>query len=164
MKSTLFALSASLASTMAFAEDSVFVKYEKLATLLAIRVAEDDAKQNLVELAVRNTRLQNLGEEIMDLYGIKYPECAAQYANFKSKIPTLSELTSKDIHAKYHDGDDLPSAPSHCYFGRSLVVHPSMSAVRLADGELSKDDVEAVKEESIEVSYHVKTVAKRLAL
>jgi hypothetical protein len=38
-----------------------------------------------------------------------------------------------------------------------------MSAVRLADGDLSADDVEAVKEESIEVSFHVKTVAKRLA-
>jgi hypothetical protein len=163
MKAILFALSASLVSTAAFAEDSLFVKYEKLATGLATRVVSDDAKQNIVTLAVRNTRLQDMGEEIMDLYGVKYPECALQYADFKSKISTLPDLTAEDIHAKYHDAEDLPSAPSHCYFGRSLVIHPAMSAVRLADGDLSADDVEAVKEESIEVSFHVKTVAKRLA-
>ena len=163
MKFIFFIVSITSAFTVAQAQESVFLKYEQLAIGLATSVTIDNAGQSISVLAATNTRLQNMGAEIMDLYGIKYPECSVQYEDFKLKIPFLSGLSVDEIHAKYHDGDDLPSAPGYCYFGRALVVHPAMSAVRLADGNLSSDDVEAVKEESLEVAFHVKTVAKRLA-
>ena len=163
MKSILLTLSCALASTTALAEDSLFVKYEKLAQDLATQVTLADAQKSIDTLAAKNTNLQELGSEIMNMYGEKFSECAAQYADFETKIATLPSMSVGEIHAKFHDGDDLLAAPGHCYFGRALVVHPAMSAIRLADGDLSKDDVEAVKEESIEVSFHVKTVAKRIA-
>lgn len=159
MKNSIIAL-LGFFSVTAHADGDIYSRYETLANSLA-EAAEQGAA--IASLQASNTELMGMGVEIMRLYGQKFPECAAQYQDFESKIPTLSSLSVADIHRLYHNGEGLPAAPRTCYLGRSLVVHPAMSQVRLADGEMTQEDKESIVEESLEVAEHVRTVQQRIA-
>ena len=156
---TILAASA-LSSSSAFADGNIFEEYKTQANALAHDVTVKDF--SIPVLIESNDRLIKLGLEIMKIYGDKYKSCFLQYEIFYSVIPELKKFSTDEIHLKYHDGEGLPAAPKHCYFGRSLVVHPAMSAVRLADGVLTTEDTEIIREESLEVASHIKTVVRQL--
>jgi hypothetical protein len=164
---SLFAASIILASTpsAALAQDDVYSRYEILATKLVSSLKalpENPTRKDLELVAAQNAELQALGSEVMDIYGARYAECADQYAELVAELPMLASMSAADIEVQYHDGEGLPQAPGHCYFGRSLVVHPAMSAARLGDLVFEPAEREAVLGETEEVVYHVRTAKKRI--
>jgi hypothetical protein len=151
-----------LTVSMASAQETLFKTYEKTANDLVVLIQSDAPTLPVAQIKERNSELLFLGIQIMDLYGSTYTQCQAQYADLKTKLSKMESLSSDEIHDFYHDGKDLPQAPSYCYIGRSLVVHPAMSAARLRDGQISLDDKEIIEEETREVAEHVVSVAKKL--
>jgi|GEM_PF-2478768 len=161
---SLGALSMFALSATAIAEDTVYSRYAARAERIATdaEAAVSAGADAVAKLQASNNKLTAQGVVIMKMYGEKFTECAAQYADFEAKLPQLAAMSTEEIELKYHDGDDLPLAPGHCYFGRALVVHPAMNAARLTDGALTSEELPSFQHESLEVAGHVRRVEKRI--
>jgi hypothetical protein len=144
---------------VSLAQEDAFTRYADLA--LATADAAGAEAPDVGDLVVKNESLMGQGLELMGAYRAKFTECAQQYAALVERLGELRGADVPRLEAGYHDGEELPAAPGHCYFGRSLVVHPLMNLARLKDG-LTPDEAEAVRHESQEISGHVRRVQKRV--
>lgn len=107
-------------SAPSFAAD-LFSTYETVAKrAVAAFKAKEDTRRDLNELV-------QLGYRIMDLYAGKFGECRDQYAEVMFDDAAMKTMSFDALEKKYHDGEGLKPAPSHCYQGRSMVVHPYMA-------------------------------------
>lgn len=100
------------------------------------------------------------GVEVMKLYASKNPVCAPQFEVFLSEVSSMESKTVAELHARYHNGEGLPAAPRHCYFGRSQVVHPAMNIVRLK-GDVNAER-EQIQDDFAEVIEHNARIQKNL--
>ncbi|MEK7358298.1 MAG: hypothetical protein AAB250_17765 [Bdellovibrionota bacterium] len=155
-------LTAFLATSPAQAADYPILKtYETLATEVAeaTKIASTEAELDAIRTSTRE--LIGLGTEIVKLYGEKNPNCQAQFDVMIQEIPDMETMTVDDLHDRYHDGTGLPTAPRHCYFGRSQIVHPAMNIVRLQSAwtEVTREEV---LEETEEVIEHLARIQKNL--
>lgn len=120
LKYLVLSLAVSTSTTQAFAAD-VFSTYETAAKrAVASFRAKEDASRDLNELV-------QLGYRIMDLYVGKFAECRDQYAQVSADDAAMKAMSFDALEKKYHDGEGLVQAPSHCYQGRSMVIHPYMA-------------------------------------
>lgn len=120
LKYLVLSLVVSASTTQAFAAD-VFSTYETVARrAVASFRAKEDTSRDLNELV-------QLGYRIMDLYVAKFAECRDQYAQVSADDAAMKAMSFDALEKKYHDGEGLVQAPSHCYQGRSMVVHPYMA-------------------------------------
>ena len=78
-----------------------------------------------------------------------------------AEIPSMASQTVAQLHARYHNGEGLPAAPRHCYFGRSQVIHPAMNLVRL-QSEITAESKEEMVDEIHEVIEHLVRIQKNL--
>jgi hypothetical protein len=119
------------------------------------------AATELAALADGQRDLARIGVSLMNLYADKNPSCAEQFKVFIAETPAMENLTLAEVHKRYHNGEGLPAAPKHCYFGRSQVVHPEMNVIRLK-GSWSEKVRSEVLDEIEEVIEHLSRVQKNL--
>lgn len=127
-------------------------------------VTQTESAQSPADLeAIRNgaADLIKLGLEIQRLYGEKNPKCVEQFKAFDAALPDMENLSIDEVEKKFHNGTALPSAPKHCYFGRSEIIHPVMNIIRLK-GTWSSEVKEQVVEDFQEVVEHLARIQKNL--
>lgn len=104
----------------------------------ALQLAKNDPVQSEKIISEISTMI-GFGWGIMDLYSAKYPECKAQFEQFKELAKQIDTLSYDQIDDLYHDGKGLVVAPRLCYKGRSLVVHPYQIIALAKENRLVKD-------------------------
>jgi hypothetical protein len=105
--------------------------------------------------------LIKIGIQIINQYGKKNPNCSKQFETFLQDLNTMDSLPVEEVKKKYHDGVGLPTAPRHCYFGRSQIVHPIMSII-LLKGEWSESTRQNVLDNFEEAIEHLSKIQKNL--
>jgi hypothetical protein len=123
--------------TSGFAHADVFEGYQNSGRT-ALQLALNEPAQAERIVTEINTMI-GFGWEIMDLYAVKYPECKAQFEQFKELAKQIDSLSYAQIDELYHDGKGLVAAPRLCYKGRSLVVHPYQVIALAKENRLVKD-------------------------
>lgn len=163
LKQVMMALAICLLSTqIVLAEDyPALAAYKSLATELFVKTKVASSPEDLQSLQAETRKLIQVGVEIMRLYESKNPGCITQYSVFIQEIPYMESKTLEELHERYHDGTGLPSAPRHCYFGRSQVIHPAMNLVRLK-GTLTDEVRGQAVEELEEVIRHLSRLQQNL--
>lgn len=162
MTTKIFLSATLLLSPAAFAGDYPLLNdYRTVATdaLALARTANSPTEvQNLLE---SQRKLVAIGAEILKLYAQKNPICQAQFDVYLSEVSVSEAKTVTELHERYHDGKGLPAAPKHCYLGRSMVVHPSLSVRRILDGwnETARADV---LDETDEIIRHLVKIDRNL--
>ena len=136
-------------------------QYGTLADKLVTATKGVQTEDDRVELIAQTKELVQKGAAIMRLYGAKNPACNAQFEAFLAALPQMDSLPLEQVKSKYHDGTALPSAPRHCYFGRSEIVHPVMNIIRLK-GVWSERVRGDVVEDFEEVIEHLPRIEKNL--
>lgn len=109
-------------------------------------------------LSQQLNELVPMGYQIMNLFEKKYPECKAQYAEVQSLDSEMKSSSFDWLEKKYHDGEGLTVAPTHCYQGRSMVVHPYMALALL------RENKEGIEHEIDEVVKRAAKIKARLGL
>jgi len=104
-------------------------------------------------LSKQLTELVPLGYQIMSLFIQKYPECKAQYDEVQKLDSEMRDSNFEWLEKKYHDGEGLIQAPTHCYQGRSLVVHPYMALALLRE---NKDGIDHEIDEVVKRAPKIK--------
>ncbi len=132
----LFLITLSVLTT-GLAHANIFEGYQNSGrTALQLALSEPSKTEAIV--AEINSMI-GFGWEIMDLYASKYPECKAQFEQFKDLSQQIDTLSYAQIDELYHDGKGLVSAPRACYKGRSLVVHPYQVIALAKENRLVSD-------------------------
>ena len=141
--------------TSGLAQANVFEGYQNSGRT-ALQLALNEPTQTERIVAEIKTMI-GFGWEIMDLYVVKYPECKAQFDQFKELAKDIDSLSYKQIDELYHDGKGLVAAPRLCYKGRSLVVHPYQVIALAKENRLVKDKA-VVDHEMNEVIDRAETI------
>jgi hypothetical protein len=135
--------------------------YAALGQRLTEAAREARSPDALLQVYGGTRDLVALGLQIMALYEARNPVCAEQYAAFRAALPGMVGLSAEDVHARYHNGTGLPSAPRHCYLGRSEVVHPVLNLIRL-QGPWTEEVRAKVVHDFEEVVEHLPRIARNL--
>lgn len=118
-----------LSSVSAVQAADIFSTYESVAKRAV------SAYKNKESVSQDLTELVSLGYRIMDLYIAKHTECREQFAQVTSEDSRMHTMDFASLEKRYHDGEGLAQAPSHCYLGRSMVVHPYMAMALIREGK-----------------------------
>jgi hypothetical protein len=158
----LFSLLALLLAVPAVADEYPVLKaYEAQARELVTITTAARTQADVPALLEKTRTLVTTGAELMVLYAEKNPRCAEQFEEMLSEVPQIEFMALDEANRRYHDGRGLPSAPRHCYFGRSQVIHAALNVIRL-----KAPWTDAVREATLkdleEVIEHVAAVQRNL--
>lgn len=149
----------------AFAEDQytypILNKYAAQTQTLIDQTTAAKSEADVAQIINGTEDLVKMGEEVMNLYADKNPNCKAQYEVFLQEVPTMETKGLDEVHERYHNAVGLPAAPKHCYFGRSQIVHPVMNIIRLKSGFDTKIKADVLGDFD-EVMEHLVRIQKNL--
>jgi len=155
MKKMIILILASYCTLYAQTNVEILSNYEDSAE----KVISFVKNNQIAEAKTENLLLADHGIKVMNSYLAKKQECKDQYKVFIEKIPSMYNLTVKELHSLYHDGNGIPRASRSCYLGRAQVIHPVMNQVRL-QGEVSETIKNEIIEETEEVIEHLEMIKK----
>ena len=105
--------------------------------------------------------MMRMGWEIMRLYSTKYPECYTQYEFFSSHEDELKKLGPISLKLKFHNGNGLPKAPKHCYFGRTILIHSALGFAKKREG-FNKETRKSAAHDFEEINEHLPKIRSKL--
>lgn len=112
---------------------NVFDTYVSVGNELVAEITNTNGKSARIPSLTQD--LVRMGYEIMQISLKKYPECAEQFRQVQTLDSEMATSSFEALEAKFHDGDGLLPAPTHCYQPRSMVVHPYMALALLRVGK-----------------------------
>lgn len=136
--------------------------YEAHAELVLKLVKDIPPGATAYSISVGLKILAEKGLAIMKVYQEKYPSCEPQFAVMFKEAKQIEAMTHDDAYARYHDAVGLPEAPRHCYLGRSQVIHPNLSLIRMNRDGWTKEVKASVWEEIEEVIHHLDRIQIKL--
>ncbi len=153
-----------LLSSGAFANDYKYAElntYKAAVDVLLQQIPVTKTSADVQTLATGTENLVQLGVAVMNLYGVKNPNCAEQFKAFEVAIPGMETLTIDEVMTKYHDAKALPAAPRHCFYSRAEIVHPVLNLIRMK-GTWSQEVSVQISDDLQEVIEHLDNIQMNL--